>query len=78
MSGVPLMLSVFRCGFSFKFVGRDQEACWAHRGYCYEFEASKSRNITERRVPPYKSGFDAIPTEERNFVLNWNIFLLDK
>ena len=41
VSGVPLMLSVLRCGFSFKFVGRDQEACWAHRGYCYEFEASR-------------------------------------
>ncbi len=40
VSGVPLMLSVLRCGFSYKFVGRDQEACWAHYGYCYEFEAS--------------------------------------
>lgn len=39
VSGVPLMLSVLRCGYSFKFVGRDQEACWAHHGYCYEFEA---------------------------------------
>lgn len=39
VSGVPLMLSVLRCGNSYKFVGRDQEACWAHHGYCYEFEA---------------------------------------
>ncbi|CAM9433774.1 unnamed protein product, partial [Hapterophycus canaliculatus] len=35
VSGVPLMLSVLRCGYSFKFVGRDQEACWTHYGYCY-------------------------------------------
>lgn len=39
ISGVPLMLSVLRCGNSYKFIGRDQEACWAHHGYCYEFEA---------------------------------------
>ena len=38
VSGVPLMLSVLRCGNSYKFIGRDQEACWAHHGYCYEFE----------------------------------------
>ncbi|CAM9980812.1 unnamed protein product [Pylaiella littoralis] len=36
VSGVPLMLSVLRCGHSYKFVGRDQEACWAHHGYCYD------------------------------------------
>eukprot|EP00752_Nemacystus_decipiens_P009596 g8574.t1 len=39
VSGVPLMLSVLRCGNSYKFIGRDQEECWAHQGYCYEFEA---------------------------------------
>ena len=41
VSGVPLMLSVLRCGSNFKFIGRDQEACWTHSGYCYDYEASK-------------------------------------
>ncbi|CAM9715876.1 unnamed protein product, partial [Laminaria digitata] len=58
VSGVPLMLSVLRCGFSFKFVGRDQEACWAHRGYCYEFEASEKilRKHNERYADGHAGG----------------------
>lgn len=43
------MLSVLRCGFSFKFVGRDQEACWAHHGYCYEFEVSEGSTLLRER-----------------------------
>ncbi|CAM9502410.1 unnamed protein product [Scytosiphon promiscuus] len=49
VSGVPLMLSVSRCGYSFKFVGRDQGACWAHHGYCYEFEVVKILHQHNRR-----------------------------
>ncbi|CBN76814.1 expressed unknown protein [Ectocarpus siliculosus] len=49
ISGVPLMLSVLRCGYSYKFVGRDQEACWAHHGYCYEFEVVKIVQHHNRR-----------------------------
>ncbi|CAN0025105.1 unnamed protein product, partial [Ectocarpus sp. 12 AP-2014] len=49
ISGVPLMLSVLRCGYSYKFVGRDQEACWAHHGYCYEFEVGKIVQHHNRR-----------------------------
>lgn len=42
ISGVPLMLTVLRCGHSFKFIGHDQAACSSYQGFCYEPEARKT------------------------------------
>ena len=67
------MLSVLRCGFSFKFVGRDQEACWAHRGYCYESEVRKTSATGESfyaRAPPNFSLDEIAGSETRPNLLN--------
>lgn len=51
VSGQPLLLTVHRCGHSFKFIGVDLRRCASYVGYCYGPQTLEVLEATQPKHP---------------------------